>query len=149
MVCSNGNYYDVDLTDGMKLDWKSLLRNMDHTLANTIVGESGIQHMRFRILLNRIDSNYRNANSATPWRHVFEFIRCDGSAIHIHYHKNGSHDALKEINLQDYPDYPRNVSYQQRRRFQTIQIIQTISSGDSHPAGTAGCCSVVDASFPR
>ena len=110
MECLDGNYYDVDLTDGMKFDWKSLIRNMDHTLANRIVGESGIQHMRFRILLNRIDSNYRNANSATSWRHVFEFIRCDGSAIHIHYHKNGSHDAPKEINLQDYPDYPRNVS---------------------------------------
>ena len=82
---------------------------MERELANMIVGESGIQRVRLRIMLNRIDSNYRNANPATPWRHVFEFIRCDGSAIHIHYHKNGSHDAPKEINLQDYPDYPRNV----------------------------------------
>ena len=83
---------------------------MDRTLANWIVGENGIHRMRFRILRNQIDSNYRHTDPATPWRHVFEFIRCDGSAIHIHYHKNGSYDAPREINLQDYPDYPRSVS---------------------------------------
>ena len=94
--CLDGNYYNVDLTDGMRFDWKSLIRNMDSTIANRIVGASGIQQMKFRILLNRIDSNYRNANPATPWRHVFEFIRCYGSAIHIHDHKNGTHDAPKD-----------------------------------------------------
>ena len=119
MECLNGNYYDVDLTDCMTFDRKSLIRNMDNRLANRIVGESGIKRMSFRILLNRIDSNYRNANPHTPCRHVFEFVRCDGIAIHMHYHKNGSHDAPMEMiypdYLQNYPDYPRNVSYQQRR----------------------------------
>ena len=108
-VCEQESFYNVDLTDGTRFDWKSLILNMEKSLANTIIGKSGIYRFRFRILLNKIDANYRQKNSRFPYRHEFEIIRCDGSAIHLHYHSNGRHDDIKEVCPKDYPEYPGHV----------------------------------------
>ena len=78
---------DVDVTHDPQCNWRSLLRCADPAFARTIVG-SGVIRVSFRLLENVRDSNYFDGHGM----HVFEFLRADGSAMRVHYHKNGKHD---------------------------------------------------------
>ena len=44
----------------------------------------------FRIIEGERDSNYTNFDG--HGRHVFEFVRADGSVYRVHYHKDGKTD---------------------------------------------------------
>jgi hypothetical protein len=50
----------------------------------------GIARVNFRLLEGVRDHNYAKMDSGE--RHVFEILRVDTSAVHLHYHKNGSFD---------------------------------------------------------
>ena len=50
----------------------------------------GIAQFKFRLLQGSRDSNYAKLDSGE--RHVFEILRVDTSAVHLHYHKNGNPD---------------------------------------------------------
>ena len=54
-----------------------------------IVGD-GIAQVKFRLLADVRDSNWAKVDSGE--KHVFEILRVDTSAVHLHYHKDGSLD---------------------------------------------------------
>ena len=62
---------------------------MPENLQRLIIG-NGITRVTFRLLQGVRDSNCAKVDSGE--RHVFEFLRVDTSAVHLHYHKNGSLD---------------------------------------------------------
>ena len=56
-----------------------------------IIGD-GIAMVKFRLLERVRDPNYAKKEMDSGERHVFEILRVDTSAVHLHYHKNGSLD---------------------------------------------------------
>ena len=60
-----------------------------------IIG-NGITQVKFRLLESVQDSNYAKVDSGE--RHVFEILRVDTSAVHLHYHKKGSLDDPVYVN---------------------------------------------------
>ena len=80
---------DKDLTHDPLYNWKQLLRSADPGFARRIIGP-GIVRVLFRILESERDHNYSNTDG--HGRHVFEFLRTDGSIMRLHYHKSGKPD---------------------------------------------------------
>ena len=86
-IVNNESFRDV--TNDPLYDWKKLLRSAAPGFSARIIGE-GIVRVAFRIIETERDPNYSNTDG--HGRHFFEFVRADGSAIRLHYHKNGRPD---------------------------------------------------------
>ena len=80
---------DKDVTDDPLYNWKGVLCAASRGFAERIIGP-GILRVSFRIIDSEIDNNYSNTDG--HGRHVFEFLRTDGSARRLHYHQNGKPD---------------------------------------------------------
>ena len=78
-----------DVTNDPSYDWKQLLRSAKREFVANIIGH-GIARVVFRIIGTEVDPNYNKVD--VHGRHFFEFIRKDGSAMLVHYHKNGLPD---------------------------------------------------------
>ena len=74
------------MTEDPDYNWKGLLRAAALGFAGRIIGP-GIVRVSFRIIESERDSNYSNTDG--HGRHVFEFLRADGSMMRLHYHKHG------------------------------------------------------------
>jgi len=81
--------YEYDLTED-DWDWRQVLKALPPNVQESVVG-AGITKFRFRLLQDVMDHNYRKIDSGE--RHVFHVDRVDGSAVHLHFHKNGKMDA--------------------------------------------------------
>ena len=88
-TCIAAGVPDQDVTDDPHYNWKQLLGSASTGFAERIIGV-GIVRVRFRILETERDPNYSNVDG--HGKHVFEFLRSDGSGIRLHYHKNGTPD---------------------------------------------------------
>ena len=87
--CMGSNIFEKDLT----FNWPELrkcLRAMPDGMQQLLAG-NGIAHFKFRLLKGKRDANYRSQDSGE--RHVFEILRIDGTAYHLHYHKSGTCDT--------------------------------------------------------
>ena len=84
--------YDYDLTND-DWNWKQILKALPPNVQRNVVG-AGIVRFSFRLLQNEMDPNYRGKIDSGE-RHVFQIDRADGSAVHLHFHKNGKMDAPK------------------------------------------------------
>ena len=84
--------YEYDLTQD-DWDWRQVLKALPPNVQNSVVG-AGITKFRFRLLQDVMDHNYRGKIDSGE-RHVFHVDRVDGSAVHLHFHKNGKMDAPK------------------------------------------------------
>ena len=78
-----------DISDDPLYNWKQVLRSADEGLAHAVIGQ-GIVCVLFRIVDTERDPNYTNIDG--HGRHFFEFVRADGSAMRLHYHKKGHID---------------------------------------------------------
>ena len=87
--CVKEGVEEKDVTHDSSYDCKHVLRSAAATFGQHVIGP-GVVRVTFRLLENERDSNYSNTDS--HGRHVFEFLRCDGSAIRLHYHSNGHTD---------------------------------------------------------
>ena len=67
-----------------------------------IIGD-GIAFFKFRLLQGVRDSNYAKRLNDSGERHVFEILRVDRSAVHLHYHKNGPLDDPVLVGAIDMP----------------------------------------------
>ena len=83
---------DVDLTFS-DFNWKAMLKSLP--CGAELVG-TGISKFSFRLLSDVRDHNYIKLD--TGERHVFEVKRSDGSAAHLHFHKNGKLDKPEFFN---------------------------------------------------
>ena len=82
--CIANRETEADITSDPLHDWKQVLRAANQGFAAGIIGE-GIVRVVFRIIETERDPNYFNYDG--HGRHYFEFIRADGSAMRVHYHK--------------------------------------------------------------
>ena len=87
-VCLEQEVFEIDVTASWP-DWRAVLRALPPQTQQVIIG-NGIAQVKFRLLENVRDANYAKKDSGE--RHVFEILRVDTSAVHLHYHKNGSFD---------------------------------------------------------
>ena len=87
--CISNDVSFRDVTNSQLYDWKQLLRSAAPGLAEGIIGQ-GIVRVLFRIIETERDPNYSNTDG--HGRHFFEFVRADGSAMRLHYHKRGRPD---------------------------------------------------------
>ena len=87
--CIENEVTITDVTHDPLYNWRQLLRSADPGFAGRIIDE-GIVSVLFRIIETERDSNYTNVDG--HGRHFFEFVRADGSAMRLHYHKSGRHD---------------------------------------------------------
>ena len=87
-VCLQNGHSEIDLTDTWP-QWRAVLRALPRDKQQIIVGD-GIAQVKFRLLADVRDSNWAKVDSGE--KHVFEILRVDTSAVHLHYHKDGSLD---------------------------------------------------------
>ena len=87
--CMDRKIFEKDLTFEWP-EWRKCLRSLPDGMQQMLAG-NGIAHFKFRLLKGKLDPNYRNADSGE--RHVFEILRMDGTAYHLHYHKGGTCDT--------------------------------------------------------
>ena len=87
-VCLQDGVCEIDVTETWP-EWRAVLRALPPNMQQQIIGK-GIAQVKFRLLECVRDSNYAKSDSGE--RHVFEILRVDTSAVHLHYHKNGSLD---------------------------------------------------------
>ena len=87
-ACIEGGLWEIDVTQTWP-QWRQVLRALPENLQRMIIGE-GITLVKFRLLEGSRDPNYFKKDSGET--HVFEIRRVDTSAVHLHYHKNGSLD---------------------------------------------------------
>ena len=87
-VCLQNGVFEIDVTETWP-EWKAVLRALPPNMQQLITG-NGIARVKFRLLEGVRDPNYAKKDSGE--RHVFEIVRVDTSAVHLHYHKNGSLD---------------------------------------------------------
>ena len=87
--------YEHDLTQDA-WNWRQILKALPPHVQDGVVG-AGIVRFRFRLLQNEMDPNYRGKIDSGE-RHVFQVDRVDGSAVHLHFHKNGRMDPPKILN---------------------------------------------------
>ena len=90
-VCLQTGVFEIDVTETWP-EWRAVLRALPPNMQQQIIGK-GIAQVKFRLLEGVRDSNYAKIDSGE--RHVFEILRVDTSAVHLHYHKNGSLDDPK------------------------------------------------------
>jgi hypothetical protein len=87
-VCLQTGIFEVDLTQSWP-QWRQVLRALPMDELQKAIG-LGIAQFKFRLLQGVVDANYVKLDSGE--RHVFEILRVDTSAVHLHYHKNGTLD---------------------------------------------------------
>ena len=87
-VCLDSGVFEIDVTETWP-EWRAVLRALPENMQRIIIGD-GIARVKFRLLEGVRDANYAKMDSGE--RHVFEILRVDTSAVHLHYHKNGSLD---------------------------------------------------------
>ena len=87
-VCMENGVFEIDVTETWP-EWRACLRALPPIMQQQIIG-NGIAQVKFRLLEGVRDANYFKIDSGE--RHVFEILRVDTSAVHLHYHKNGSLD---------------------------------------------------------
>ena len=87
-VCLEKEVFEIDVTASWP-EWRAVLRALPPQTQRAIIG-NGITQVKFRLLESVQDSNYAKVDSGE--RHVFEILRVDTSAVHLHYHKDGSFD---------------------------------------------------------
>ena len=64
---------------------------MNQSTMEDVIGD-GIVSVTFRLLENVQDPNYCRMKDDPGERHVFEIVRSDTSAVHLHFHSNGNLD---------------------------------------------------------
>ena len=79
--CLQNGLFEIDITETWP-SWRAVLRALPPTTQQLIIAD-GIAQVKFRLL---------QGVHASGERHVFEIRRVDTSAVHLHYHKNGSLD---------------------------------------------------------
>ena len=79
---------EIDVTETWP-ERRAALRALPRLMQQLIIG-NGIARVKIRLLEGVRDPNYAKMDSGG--RHVFEILRVDTSAVHLHYHKNGSLD---------------------------------------------------------
>ena len=84
--CIENEVTFTDVTNDPLYNWKQLFRSADRGLAGRIIDE-GIVSVLFRVIETERDPNYSKVDGRGS--HFFEFVRADGSAMRLHYHKNG------------------------------------------------------------
>ena len=87
-VCLQNRVFEIDVTETWP-EWRAVLRALPRNMQQLIIG-NGIARVKFRLLEGVRDPNYAKKDSGE--RHVFEILRVDTSAVHLHYHKHGSLD---------------------------------------------------------
>ena len=87
-VCLRDNLFEIDVTETWP-EWRAVLRALPQNMQQLIIG-NGIAQVKFRLLEGVQDPNWAKVDSGE--KHVFEIVRVDTSAVHLHYHKNGSLD---------------------------------------------------------
>ena len=87
-VCLEDGVWEIDLTE-IWPEWRAVLQALPKNMQQVIIGD-GIARVKFRLLEGSRDPNYAKMDSGE--RHVFEILRVDTSAVHLHYHKNGGLD---------------------------------------------------------
>ena len=87
-VCLQNEVFEIDVTETWP-EWRAVLRALPRNMQQLIIG-NGIARVKFRLLEGVRDPNYAKMDSGE--RHVFEILQVDTSAVHLHYHKNGSLD---------------------------------------------------------
>ena len=87
-VCLQDGVWEIDLTE-IWPEWRAVLQALPKNMQQVIIGD-GIARVKFRLLEGSRDPGYAKIDSGE--RHVFEILRVDTSAVHLHYHKNGSFD---------------------------------------------------------
>ena len=87
-VCLQTGVFEIDVTETWP-EWRAVLRALPRNMQQLIIG-NGIARVKFRLLEGIRDHNYAKVDSGE--RHVFEILRVDTSAVHLHYHRNGSLD---------------------------------------------------------
>ena len=87
-VCLQNGVFEIDVTETWP-EWRALLRALPESMQRLIIGD-GIARVKFRLLEGVRDPNYAKKDSGE--RHVFEILRVDTSAVHLHYHKDGKLD---------------------------------------------------------
>ena len=87
-VCLRTGDFEIDVTETWP-QWRAVLRALPRNMQQLIIG-NGIARVKFRLLEGVRDHNYAKVDSGE--RHVFEILRVDTSAVHLHYHRNGSLD---------------------------------------------------------
>ena len=83
--CLDASISEIDVTSSWP-EWRDVLRAMPQGQQRLIIGD-GIVQVKFRLLSDVQDPHY-----AWGPRHVFEIVRIDASAVHLHYHRNGNCD---------------------------------------------------------
>ena len=86
--CLEDNVFGINVIETWP-QWREVLRALSPNMQRAIIG-NGIAAVKFRLLEGVRDPNYFRVDSGE--RHVFEILRVDASAVHLHYHKNGSLD---------------------------------------------------------
>ena len=71
-------------------DWRDLLTSMEQNVVRGMMDGSELQAFRFRLLEGTLDHNWSKHDSGE--RHVFEVALANGTATHLHFHKNGKVD---------------------------------------------------------
>ncbi len=99
--------YEQDLTHD-DWHWKETLRAMSPAHRRSTIVGPGITAFSFCLLRNVTDANYRGKDYARYLtdpgeRHEFRVDRSDGSAVNLHYHKNGSMDEPKITSSSETP----------------------------------------------
>ena len=92
-LCISQGIFDIDLTND-NWQWPNVLKSLPTDVQEQIV-RSGIARFSFRLLQGELDPNYRWVDSGES--HVFEVVRVDGSRCHLHFHKNGRMDPLRQF----------------------------------------------------
>ena len=88
--CLDEGLWEIDVSDSWP-QWRQVLRAMNQRTMEDVIGD-GIVSVTFRLLENVQDPNYYRMKDDPGERHVFEVVRVDTSAMHLHYHSNGSLD---------------------------------------------------------
>ena len=88
-VCLQNGVFEIDVTETWP-QWRPVLRALPAGLQERIIWH-GIARVTFRLLKGVRDANYAKKDSGE--RHVFEILRVDTSAVHLHYHKSGRLDG--------------------------------------------------------
>jgi hypothetical protein len=94
LLLATDDVREMDLTES-NFNWKAVLKSLSTPVAMDIVG-TGVCKFAFRVLPDTRDHNYIKKDSGE--RHVFEVVRTDGSAVHLHYHKSGKCDQPESFN---------------------------------------------------
>ena len=89
-TCLDEGLWEIDVTDSWP-QWRQVLRAMNQSTMEDVIGD-GIVSVTFRLLENVQDPNYCRKKDDPGERHVFEIVRSDTSAVHLHYHSNGRLD---------------------------------------------------------